>query len=44
MTNFRSFAGSLVWAAIAGVLMLATFEPISLDSGDAPVAAHQSAL
>ncbi len=29
MTNFHSLAGSALWAAIAGILMLATFEPIS---------------
>ena len=45
MTNFQSFAGSLMWAAIAGVLMLATFEPVPSQSAQAPAAAtHRTAL
>ena len=48
MNNFQSFAGSLIWAAIAGVLMLATFEPVESGSAQthvqlaakAPIAAH----
>ena len=31
MTNFQSFAGSFVWAAIAGALMLVTLQPV--DAG-----------
>ncbi len=29
MTNFKSIGGSVVWMAVAAVLMLATFEPVS---------------
>lgn len=29
MTNFRSIGGGMVWIAVAAVLMLVTFEPVS---------------
>ncbi len=29
MTNIKSIGGSMVWMAVAAVLMLATFEPVS---------------
>ncbi len=29
MTNFQFAAGSFIWSAIAAVLMLATFEPVT---------------
>ena len=31
MTNLQSIGGSMVWVAVAAVLMLATFEPVSPD-------------
>jgi hypothetical protein len=30
MTNLQSYAASLVWAAIAGALMLVTFQPVDV--------------
>lgn len=30
MTNFQSYAGSFVWAAIAGALMLVTLQPVDV--------------
>ena len=32
MTNVQSIAGTMLWAAVAAVLMLATFEPVSVGS------------
>ena len=29
MTNIRTIAGSCVWMAVAGLLMLVTLEPVS---------------
>ncbi len=38
MTNLHSFAGGFVWAAVAAILMLATFKPVSLEKApSAPV-------
>lgn len=37
MTNFQSFAGSLVWAAVAGALMLVTFAPVGPDAAQSRV-------
>ena len=31
MTNFQSFAGGFVWMAVAALLMLITFEPVSVE-------------
>lgn len=31
MTNLQSFTGGLVWAAVAALLMLVTFEPVSIE-------------
>ena len=31
MTNFQSFAGGAVWAAVAAVLMLVALEPVSVE-------------
>jgi uncharacterized membrane protein YjfL (UPF0719 family) len=31
MTNFHSIAGTFVWGAVAAILMLATFEPVSIE-------------
>ncbi len=31
MTNLQSFAGGAVWVAVAAILMLITFEPVSID-------------
>jgi hypothetical protein len=31
MSNFHSFAGGAVWMAVAAILMLATFEPVSVE-------------
>jgi len=44
MTNFQSVAGSILWAAVAGILMLATFEPVGSHHPQAPAAAHRAAL
>ncbi len=41
MTNLQSFAGGAVWAAVAAILMLVTFEPVSVQqqaSAEAPAA------
>ena len=32
MTNIQSIGGTMLWAAVAAVLMLATFEPVALGS------------
>ena len=29
MTNLQSIGGSMVWMAVAAILMLVTFEPVS---------------
>jgi hypothetical protein len=34
MTNLRSLTGSMVWALIAGLLLLATFEPVTVEQGE----------
>ncbi len=31
MTNLQSFAGGFVWVAVAAILMLVTFEPVSVE-------------
>ena len=36
MTNLQSIGGGMVWMAVAAVLMLATFEPVS--PGEQPAA------
>ncbi len=43
MTNITSIGGSALWMAVAAVLMLATFEPVSpggghVEGGDAKLA------
>jgi hypothetical protein len=41
MTNFQSIAGGAVWMAIAAILMLMTFEPVSVGhDAAAPAARH----
>ncbi len=35
MTNIQSIAGSFVWGMVAAVLMLITFEPVSVEQGSA---------
>ena len=39
MSNLQSIAGGMVWTFVAGVLMLATFEPVSVEKkpGEAAV-------
>ena len=52
MTNFQSFAGGTVWVAIAAVLMLITFEPVSVEqqraapivTAEAPAASAHAAI
>lgn len=36
MTNLQSVAGGAVWIAIATLLMLVTFEPVSMEKAPAP--------
>jgi hypothetical protein len=36
MTNFQSVAGGAVWIAIATLLMLVTFEPVSTEQVTLP--------
>ena len=31
MTNLHSCAGGFVWMAVAGILMLITFEPVTVE-------------
>ncbi len=31
MTNLQSFTGGFVWVAVAALLMLITFEPVSVE-------------
>ncbi len=31
MTNLQSLAGGTVWIAVAAILMLITFEPVSIE-------------
>jgi hypothetical protein len=40
MTNFQSLAGGAVWMAIAAMLMLMTFEPVSVEKKPAAAPAH----
>ena len=40
MTNLQSFAGGIVWMAVAAILMLATFEPVHVERHAAASAAH----
>jgi hypothetical protein len=42
MTNLQSVAGSFVWAAVAGLLMLATLEPIKVDQKPAALQLSQN--
>ena len=42
MTNIQSIGGSMVWVAVAAVMMLITFEPVSLEH-KAPGAATELA-
>ena len=52
MTNLQSITGSLIWAAIAGTLLLVALEPVSTGKGPAPLAfsakasatSHEAAL
>ncbi len=37
MTNMHSFAGSIAWTLVAGLLMLVTFEPVSVERQGASV-------
>ena len=51
MTNMQSVAGSIAWSLVAGLLMLATFEPVKVErqaasvqlSAKAPAAASDAA-
>ncbi len=43
MTNFQSLAGGAVWMAIAAMLMLMTFEPVSVEKKPAAAPAHHHA-
>ena len=43
MTNFQSYAGSFIWAAIAGVLLLATFEPVNVEQKPAALQLSENA-
>ena len=40
MTNMQSLAGGVVWMAVAAILMLITFEPVSID--EKPAAGFQA--
>ncbi len=40
MTNLQSFAGGAVWVAVATLLMLITFEPVSVDQKPAAAASQ----
>lgn len=31
MTNTTTFAGSIAWSLVAGLMMLATFEPVHIE-------------
>ncbi len=31
MTNIQTIAGGFVWSAIAGILMLVTFQPVGVE-------------
>ncbi len=39
MTNIKTAFGATVWMAVTGLLMLATFEPISVGAAPVEVAA-----
>jgi hypothetical protein len=43
MTNFQSLAGGAVWIAIAAMLMLMTFEPVSVEQKPAAAPAQHHA-
>ncbi len=48
MTNLQSLAGGAVWVAVAAILMLITFEPVSVDqalqsTAQAPAASDTAA-
>jgi hypothetical protein len=38
MTNYQSIAGAALWMAIAAVLMLVAFEPVSIERAPAAAA------
>ena len=40
MSNFQSVAGGAVWIAIAAVMMLITFEPVSVEQKPAAAASQ----
>ena len=40
MSNFQSVAGGAVWIAVAAVMMMITFEPVSVDQKPAAAAAQ----
>ena len=43
MSNFQSVAGGAVWVAVAAVMMLITFEPVSVEQKPAAAAAQLTA-
>ena len=43
MTNLQSFAGGVVWMAVAAILMLITFEPVSVEQKPGASAFHVTA-
>ena len=43
MSNLQSFAGGAVWMAVAAILMLATFEPVSVEQSPAATALQVTA-
>jgi hypothetical protein len=43
MTNLQSFAGGFVWVAVAAVLMLVTFEPVTVEQTPSAVALQVTA-
>lgn len=40
MSNFQSIAGGAVWVAVATVMMLITFEPVSVEQKPAASASR----
>jgi len=43
MTNLHSCAGGFVWMAVAGILMLITFEPVTVKQNPGAPVLHVAA-
>lgn len=44
MTNLQSLAGGIVWTAVAAILMLGAFEPVSAEPNTAAANSTSAAV